>query len=263
MDILSALLGQVGFFLLIFARISGIFTSAPVFGSRNIPVYIKAGLSLILSFTLLPLVSSTDIIIPESLFPYVLLVVGEFLVGLIFGYVSSFIMYAVQMGGHIMDLQIGYGIINVFDPQQGQQIPLLGNFQYILALLVLLLTNGHHVLISALFSSFRVIPVTGAVFQPELAQFMVDLFVGTFSVAFKISVPILAALVLTDSALGILARTMPQMNIFVVGVPGKIAVGTFALFISLPFYVGFLGVGFNVMYQDIYRLLYLFQQTGN
>ncbi|MBP2642435.1 MAG: fliR: flagellar biosynthetic protein FliR [Firmicutes bacterium] len=262
MDILSELLNHTGFFLLIFARISGVFTSMPFLGSRNIPVYVKAGCSLLFSVLLLPLIYSADTAIPETLFPYVFLVAREFLIGLILGYVSSFIMYAVQMGGHIMDLQIGYGIVNIFDPQQGQQIPLLGNFQYILAMLVLLLTNGHHMLLSALFSSFKTIPVTKGAFMVELTPFMVDLFVSTFIIAFKISVPILAALVMTDVALGILARTMPQMNIFVVGVPGKIAIGTFVLMIALPFYLGFLGVGFHVMYEDVYKLLYLFQPEG-
>jgi len=261
LDILSALLSQTGFFLLIFARISGIFSTLPFLGSRNIPVLVKAGLSILFSFLLLPLVYSTNTVIPEKLLPYVLLVIQEFLVGLIFGYVSSFFMYAVQMAGHIMDLQIGFGMVNVFDPQQGQQIPLLGNFQYILAMLVFLLLNGHHVLISALFASFKVVPITGVVFDATLTQFMVDIFVNTFSIAFKISVPILSALLITDVAMGILARTMPQMNIFVVGVPGKIAVGIFVLLIGLPFYVGALGVGFDAMYRDVYNLLYILQPT--
>jgi flagellar biosynthetic protein FliR len=252
---MSALLNQTNFFMLIFARVSGIFTAAPIFGSRNIPTTTKAGLSLLLSYILLPMVFSANTVIPDTFFPYFALVAGEFLLGLIFGFVSSLILHAIQMAGHVLDLQIGFGIVNIFDPQFGQQIPLLGNFKYILALMVFLATNGHHVLLSALFASFKLIPVTGVVFQPSLADFILGLVSGVFTIAFKISIPVLAALVLTDVALGILARTMPQMNIFVVGVPGKIIVGIFALSVSLPFYILFLEVGFNGMYQDIYRLL--------
>lgn len=249
------LLNQTSFFLLIFARISGIFTAAPFFGSRNIPVYAKAGLSLLLAYTLFPLVFSARTVIPDAMLAYVALVAGEFLLGLIFGFVASLIMQAIQMAGHLLDLQIGFGIVNVFDPQFGQQIPLLGNFKYILALLIFLTTNGHHVLLSALVASFKLIPVTGVVIPASLAGFILDLVIGAFIIAFKISLPILVALVLTDVAFGILARTMPQMNIFVIGVPAKIIVGIFALSMALPFYIVLLEVGFNGMYQDIYRLL--------
>jgi flagellar biosynthetic protein FliR len=188
-----------------------------------------------------------------------LVVSGEFLLGLIFGFVSQLILYAVQMAGHLLDMQIGFGIVNVFDPQFGQQIPLIGNFKYIMALLLFLVTNGHHMLITALFASFKLIPVTGVVFHASLAEFIVDLVSGIFTIAFKISLPVLVAILLTDVALGILARTMPQMNIFIVGVPGKILVGIFTLSLAFPFYIAFLEVGFNGMYQSIYHLLANFQ----
>lgn len=259
LDILSALLSQTSFFLLLFARISGIFSSAPFYSSHNIPVYIKAGTSLLLSYILLPLLYTPKISIPETFWPYLFLVASEFLFGLIFGFVSQLVFDAIQMAGHLLDMQIGFGIVNIFDPQFGQQVPLLGNFKYILAMLFFLGTNGHHVLITALVESYKFIPVTGIVFHPSIAQFLLDLVSGAFIIAFKVSLPVLAALLLTDVAMGILARTMPQMNIFVVGVPAKIFVGLFVLSISLPFYFAFLEVAFSGMYKDVYHLLELFQ----
>ncbi|HMM21575.1 MAG TPA: flagellar biosynthetic protein FliR [Selenomonadales bacterium] len=255
MDITSVLVTQTGFFLLIFARISGIFSTLPFLGNRNIPVYVKAGLSLFLSYVVFPLIFSPEITIPDRLFPYVLLVAGEFFLGLIFGFVSSLFMQAIQMAGHLLDMQIGFGIVNIFDPQLGQQVPLLGNFKYILALLVFLATNGHHVLLSALFASFRIVPLTGVVIPASLSVFITDLVVATFIIAVKLTLPVLVSLLLADVAMGILARTMPQMNIFVVGVPAKILIGVFTLAVALPFYIAFLEVGFNEMYKDVYRLL--------
>ena len=164
-------------------------------------------------------------------------------------------MQAVQMAGHILDVQIGFGMVNVFDPQFGQQIPLLGNFKYILALMVFLATNGHHILLSALVASFKLVPVTGVVFPTSLAGFILDMVSGAFAIAFKISLPVLVSLVLADVAFGILARTMPQMNIFVVGIPAKLIIGIFALMMALPFYIAMLEVGFGGMYRDVYRLL--------
>ncbi len=256
MDLFALLQSQLGFFLLIFVRISGIFSVAPVFGSRNVPLIVKAGLSLLISFILLPLLFRNDIIVPESILAYVAVVIGEFLIGLIMGYACSFIFYGIQMAGSLLDTQIGFGIVNVLDPQFGQQVPLVGNFKYILAMLVFFASNSHHLFLSAIVYSFKSIPVTHGIFRPEMAaNIVVDMVVSIFVIALKISLPILVALLLTDVALGILARTMPQMNIFVVGVPGKIIVGIFVLSLALPFYIVFLEVIFNDIFHNMYRLL--------
>jgi flagellar biosynthetic protein FliR len=259
LDIYQLISGHLGYFLLIFTRVSGIFTTAPIFGSRNLPVYVKAGLSLIIAYILMPIVYSPSAAIPDQLLRYVFVVASEFLLGLILGWVCSLIFSAVQMAGQLLDMQIGFGIVNVIDPQFGQQVPLVGNFKYILALLIFLVTNGHHVFLSALFNSFKYVPVTGVIFHASLSELIVDMVFIIFITALKISLPVLVAILLTDVALGILAKTMPQMNIFVVGVPGKIFVGLFILALALPFYIAFLGVGFNAMYKDIYRILGNFQ----
>lgn len=255
MDLFQLMQSQIGFFLLIFARVTGIFSTAPIFGSRNVSVVIKAGFAVALTYILFPLVFNSKAIIPDAFLGYFFLVIGEFLIGLIIGFASSLVFSAIQMAGQILDMQIGFGIVNVLDPQSGQQLPLVGNFKYILALLVFLATNSHHMLLAALFTSFKLIPLTGSVFQPNLAEVIVDMVGGTFIIAMKISFPVLLSLLLTDIALGVLARTMPQMNIFVVGVPGKIIVGLFVLSLALPFYIMFLEVVFSGMYKDIYRLL--------
>jgi flagellar biosynthetic protein FliR len=257
-DFFALLQNQVGFFLLIFVRITGIFILAPVFGSKNVNKYIKAGLALIITYILFPLAFNNTVIIPEHFLPYLFIVLGELIVGLIIGFVSSLVFSAIQMSGQLLDMQIGFGVINIIDPQSGGQVPLIGNFKYILALLIFLATNGHHVLLSALFASFKLIPVTGVVVHTTLTEFIVKIVSGTFVIALKISMPILITLIITDIALGILARTMPQMNIFVVGVPGKILIGLFVLSLALPFYIIFLEMAFNGMYKDIFQLLSLF-----
>lgn len=259
MDFFALIQNQVGFFLLIFVRITGIFMMAPIFGSRNIPGRVKAGLALIITYILFPLVFSNTAVIPDHFLPFLFIVAGELIVGLILGFVSSLIFSSIQMAGQLLDMQIGFGMINVIDPLSGQQAPIIGNFKYILALITFLATNGHHVLLSALFASFKLVPVTGVVVQVAIVEFMVNVVGGMFVLALKISLPIIVALLLTDMALGILARTMPQMNIFVVGVPGKIIVGIFVLSIALPFYIFFLEMAFDGMYKNIFSLLSFFQ----
>jgi len=255
LDLFTLIQTQVGFFLLAFARISGIFMMTPIFGSRNIPVYVKAGMAFALTIALFPIVFQPNVLLPENILSYAVMVAAELFVGWIIGFASSLVFSAVQMAGQLLDMQIGFGIVNIIDPQSGQQVPLIGNFKYILALIVFLVTNSHHMLLSALFASFKLIPVTGVSVYSGLTEIIIDMVAGIFVIALKISLPVLISMLLTDVALGILARTMPQMNIFVVGVPGKIIVGIFVLSLALPFYILFLEVAFNGMYKDIYRLL--------
>ena len=258
MDLYALIQSQLGFFLLIFVRISGIFMMAPIFGSRNVAGRIKASLALIITYIIFPLIFDTNTVIPNQFLSYFFMVIGELIIGLILGFISSLVFSAIQMAGQLLDMQIGFGIVNMLDPLSGQQAPLVGNFKYILALIVFLATNGHHVLLSALFASFKLIPVTGIVVNVAIAQFVIDIIGSMFILALKISLPVLVAVVLTDMALGILARTMPQMNIFVVGVPGKIIVGIFVLSIGLPFYIFFLEMAFDGMYKNIFRILSFF-----
>jgi len=256
-DFFALVQNQLGFFLLIFVRITGIFMMAPIFGSRNVVGRIKASFALIIAYILFPLVFDSSIVVPDHFLAYLFVVAGELLVGLTLGFVSSLIFSAIQMAGQLLDMQIGFGIINIIDPLSGQQAPLVGNFKYILALLTFLATNGHHVLLSALFSSFKLIPITGVAVQTAITEFMVNMVGGMFVFALKVSLPVLVSLLLTDMALGILARTMPQMNIFVVGVPGKIIIGIFVLSIALPFYIFFLELAFDGMFKNIFSLLSL------
>lgn len=257
-DLFSLVQSQIAVYFLIFIRISGIFLLTPVYGSRNVPSYVKISLGLMLSLILFPMVYVEGIAVPEQVIPYAFLVASEFLTGLIIGFVSSLVFTAIQMCGQILDTQIGFGIVNVIDPQSGNQVPLVGNFLYILAIIFFIGINGHHVVLGALVSSFKLVPITGVVFNAAISQFVVGLIQNIILIAFQISLPVLAAVLLIDIALGILSRTMPQMNIFVVGVPTKIFTGVFVLSLVLPFYIFFLEKTFNGMYRNIYEVLSIF-----
>ena len=137
------------------------------------------------------------------------------------------------------------------DPTSGQQIPLIGSFLYNLGLIIFLVTNGHHMIIAALFESFRAVPMLGMTANPDLTMLIANFTAGIFSTGMKIAMPVTFAILLTNVALGVLARTMPQLNIFVVGIPMQIVVGLFVLSILVPFYILFLDVLFNEMYGNV------------
>ena len=260
MDLFDLLQNHAAVFLLLLTRVSGIFMLAPFFGSLNIPPYIRAGAALAISVVLFPVVDQSALIKAPAAVPvYVLAVLTELFVGWLIGFVAYISFSAIHMAGKIMDMQVGFSIVNVMDPTSGQQIPLIGSFLYNLGLIVFLVTNGHHMIIAALFESFRVVPLLGMTANPDLTMLMVNFTAGIFSTGMKIAMPVTFAILLTNVALGVLARTMPQLNIFVVGVPMQIIVGLFVLSILVPFYIIFLDVLFNEMYGNISLALKVIQ----
>ena len=171
---------------------------------------------------------------------------------LILGILSVYIAFAaITMAGKVMDMQAGFAVVNVMDPTSGQQMPLIGSFLYNLAIIVFVVTNGHHMIISALFESFKLVPLLGASPDLSLPLIIARFTTGIFFTGMKIAMPVTFAILLTNVGLGILARTMPQMNIFVVGIPMQLTVGVLILAMVLPFYVLFLDVLFNEMYGNI------------
>ncbi|WP_338626176.1 flagellar biosynthetic protein FliR [Selenomonas sp. TAMA-11512] len=234
------------------ARITGLFVIAPFFGSMNIPVYFRAALALTFSIVMFPVVSSIGYATaPDDVFRYGAAVLSEVFVGWMIGFVAYVVFSAVNFAGKVMDMQVGFAMVNIMDPTSGQQIPLIGSFLYNLMIIVFIVLNGHHMLISALFESFRTVPILTPVPDPNAALFVSNLVYGVFVTGMKIAMPVTFAILLTNVGLGVLARTMPQLNIFVVGIPLQIIVGMVVLSILLPFYVMFLDVLFNETYEQI------------
>lgn len=252
MDFYDLLAEHWAVFLLLLTRVSGIFVISPFFGSMNIPVYFRAGAALAMAAVLFPVVDSTGIGSPPSgLAYYGAAVLAELFIGWLIGFVAYIAFSAVHFAGKVMDMQVGFAMVNVMDPTSGQQIPLIGSFLYNLSVIVFLAVNGHHMLIATLVESFRTLPIL--TMQPSLSlPLILSNFVsGVFVTGMKVAMPVTFAILLTNVGLGILARTMPQLNIFVVGLPLQIAIGVLTLSMVLPFYVVFLDVLFNEMYGNI------------
>ena len=231
-------LDQFHIFLLVLLRVSTLLMAAPIFGHRNLLGRTKIGLAVMVSLIVFPLVADQDIQIPEGLFPYVFMMVREVLMGLILGFAVLLLFVGVQFAGQLAGLQMGFGIVNVIDPQSSDQVSIIGQFLNILAILVLLSTNGHHIILSGLMNSFEAVPLGGGGVEltTDVIHKLIALSSQVFIVAVKISAPILVALFLVTAAMGILARTVPQMNVFIVGFPLQIGVGTMAVMVSLPLF---------------------------
>ena len=252
MDFFELLQGHAAVFLLLLTRVSGIFVISPFFGSLNIPVYFRAAASLAFAIVLFPVVDHlAGIQAPASVLAYTGTVLSELFIGWLIGFVAYISFSAITMAGKVMDMQVGFAIVNVMDPTSGQQMPLIGSFLYNLSIIVFLVTNGHHMIIASLFESFKAVPMLTMSPNLSLPLIIANFTTGIFLTGMKIAMPVTFAILLTNVGLGILARTMPQMNIFVVGIPMQLTVGVLILSMILPFYVLFLDVLFNEMYGNI------------
>lgn len=251
-DFFDVFQGQVAGFLLVLTRASGIFFISPFLGSMNISVRFKAGAAVLVAVVLFPVVMKESVVqAPATILLFAFTVVKEMFVGWLIGVVGYITLSTINLAGKIMDMQVGFAMVNMMDPTTQQQTGLIGNFLYNLSIIYFLITNGHHVILSALAESFRVIPLDSMVWNDSLPQLITDLTAGVFLNGMKIAMPITFAILLTNVGLGIMARTMPQMNIFVVGIPMQLMIGTTMLSMVLPFYLLFLDVIFNEMYANI------------
>src|ERR1017187_3822133 len=173
-DLFSMAIIQLQIFLLVFIRIASVFMTAPIFQSANIPVINKIGLAFLVAFIIYPVLDHS-IILPTHAMTYGIYMINQIVIGVIIGYASYMIFAAIQLSGQIIDLQMGFGIVNVIDPMSNTQVSIIGQFQFILGVLIFLSINGHHVLFQALTDSFRIVPLLKVGFTEQTATKLADL----------------------------------------------------------------------------------------
>lgn len=243
-------------FLLIFCRITSFFVVAPIFSSRNLPMMFKIGLGFMISILVFLVYGLKQTIVPDA--GYILLIIREILAGVLLGFVAYLFFTVVQTAGAFIDLQMGFGMANVIDPMTGASSPLMGNFKFMVATLIFLSINGHHLLLSGIMRSYEWIPLSnelfGRIYDGSISEFITKSFAQTFLLAFQLAAPLVVAMFLTDVGLGFLARTAPQYNVFVIGIPIKIIVGLLMLIIMMPGLIAIFGHIFAEMFQALEKL---------
>ena len=212
-------------FMLVLARISLIVSVVPIFGSANVPIPVKIGLSVFLTLISYSFAEASGVPHDLSISELFALMLREALLGMLFGFVTGILFYAIQFAGHFISFQMGFAMVQVIDPQSQERVPIIGRFYFIMSILLFLLINGHHLVLTLLVESFRIVPLGTAVLSEELIGSLTLMGGGVFILAVKIASPILVTLFLTDVMMGIIARTVPQMNVFFVSLPLKIGLG--------------------------------------
>lgn len=242
-------------FALVLARVAGLFSAIPMFGARIVPARVKTPLIFALALLLFPVVKPHDIPVTGDVISLALLVVRETLIGLTLGLLSQFVFSAVEFCGQQVGMQIGLSMATLFDPATQNNVPTMAMFQGALATLVFLALGVHHFFLRGIVESYAVIPVGAWHTSAGLLKFLVDASTGIFVIAIKLAAPVAVALLATSVALGIVARSFPAMNVFMVSMPLNIGIGFVILGLSLPVFVRVLEGAFGAMTGQM-RLLF-------
>lgn len=236
MNLLPLIQDHIPLFWVVLVRVAGILAAIPAIGTRSVPLQVRIALVLGLTVILFPIVGAQLRPLQIS-FPAILpLMFMEFMVGLVLGFSIRFVMTSFEIAGELIGLQMGINLIGVLDPLAGTQIPLLGQFMSVLAFLIFFSIDGHHVALEALVSSFQLVPPLHAHLNGSVVQALLDLGVGMFVLALKIGAPVMTALFIVTLTMGILGRSIPQLNVMLNNVPITIGIGLFVLGLSLPLF---------------------------
>src|SRR4051812_41205765 len=212
-------------FMLVFARIGAMVMLLPGLGETNIPVRVKLGIALLLTLVILPLHRAAYHIDMGSLAPLLVLMVHEIVIGIVLGATARVTLSALQVAGSVIAQQLGLGFVTAVDPTQGQQGLLIGNFLTILGLTLLFATDSHHLVIAALDDSYRIFGPGELMASGDVAALATRAFTAAFKLGIQLSAPFLVFGLVFNIGLGILARLMPAMQVYFVGVPLSIMVG--------------------------------------
>ncbi len=231
-------------FFLILIRVSVILFMFPFFSARIFPVLAKTGLALIITIILFPVINDKIVGFPDTLWGMAQLMIAELIIGMILGLLVQMFFEGIKIMGQLVGFQTGFYMANILDPQSGAQVSILSNMAYLVAMVLFLILNGHHILLSAMKESFEIINVGSLSLNGQIFEKIMHASGDMFVIAIKIGSPAIAALLFTSVAFGLIVKLMPQMNIMIVAFPVKIVIG-----------LVFFGISLNVLLRFMERYL--------
>jgi len=221
-------------FMLVLERVSVFLFLFPIFGSSIILSQLKMALALVLTLLFYTVVPVDPTRFPEDVLTFGLMLGAEVLVGFSLGLCLRIFFAGIQMAGQVIGFQIGFAMINVMDPQSGENVSIMDQIGYWVCLIIFLILNGHHIIIISMIDSFDLVPVGGFVMHSALTPRILDVGADLFVTAVKVSAPVIAALTFVNTGFGLIAKFSPQTNVMIVAFPVKIAVGLIFFAMTLP-----------------------------
>lgn len=222
------------YFLLIFTRVSCFIYIVPFFSTTNTPRQIKIGLSFFITMILYSVMTPHPVLEYSTVLGYAILVLKEGITGLLIGFGASICNSIVLLAGKIADMEIGLSMVQMFDPLTREQSGFTGTIYQYAVLLMMMVTNLHHYFLRAFVDAYQLIPIGGVhIDTDKLMTAMIQFMTDYILIAFRICIPIVAAILILNCILGVLAKVAPQVNMFSVGIQVKILVGLSVLFLTI------------------------------
>ncbi|MFC1560084.1 flagellar biosynthetic protein FliR [Candidatus Margulisiibacteriota bacterium] len=226
---------QIMVFMLVLARVAGLFISAPIISAKSVPAFVKIGLAIWLA-VILWFVVPLPYGVPDSPALFLMALVIEVFVGYTIGFISNLIIQSIQAAGDMADVQMGLSVANVLSPTTGLMTSVVGSLTFYIAMVVFFIVDGHHMIFAALHQSFRALPVTGALnFSGGVFVLQIIELIKFFWVtAIRLAAPSLLLIFLSDFSFGIVSRVAPQVNVFMLGFQVKPGLGLLGIMLVLP-----------------------------
>ncbi|MBU3180631.1 fused FliR family export protein/FlhB family type III secretion system protein [Clostridium psychrophilum] len=221
-------------FIMVLLRISSFFMGIPIFFPKSTPAMVKVGFCVVFTFIILPGVNYGNVNLITSNATLIIFCIAEVVTGLMLGFITRFCFFSAQMAGQLMDFQIGFSMMSMFDPISNENVTLLGNLLYWISMVIFFVVDGHHMLIRAIINSFSVVEIGKFTLTQATAMMMLNIFIQFFTLALKIAIPIILIIVITDLSIGLVSRTVPQLNVMILGMPIKILIGLSCFSLVLP-----------------------------
>ncbi|MFA5103981.1 MAG: flagellar biosynthetic protein FliR [Candidatus Margulisiibacteriota bacterium] len=247
-------LPQMQVFLLVFARVAGMFIEAPVFSSRTFPATGKVAMAIWIASAMW--FSAPVTMLPPDSFVFIIMLLSEFSIGFAIGFVCSIFFETLQSAGNLIDLQMGTSIASSVDPNTGAMSSMIGRLAFFMGLVVFFILNGHHMILAGVHQSFTVMPVGHLInFSSNFTLQIIEAVSSLLLIALQLAVPALLIIFLSDFSFGIVSRVAPQVNVFMLGFQVKPSLGILALLFSAPLLTSHVGTLINQMIQEIIKLL--------
>ena len=241
---------------LVFIRVGAILFALPFFGDSSVPVRVRILLSVALSFLIYPIIDRSWFgIIPNSLLGFFVLIIKELGVGLLIGFTAKMAFEGLVSAAQIVSYQMGFGTASLIMPNADQMMDTFTAFHRTLVILFFLSLDLHGIYISAILQTFKVLPAGMISVDSSLGSFFISITANIFSVALQLAAPIIIALMFSMAGLGLMARTVPQLNVFVLSFPISFAIGLSIYIACLPFFPSWIGSHFSQSQTNILTTL--------
>ncbi|MCL1835266.1 MAG: flagellar biosynthetic protein FliR [Oscillospiraceae bacterium] len=256
--VVSSILEHADYMVFLLFRVAGLVVTSPIFGRVNVPARVKVALSASLAFLFFTIFPQTEPISYSSLSGFVIICASELILGIALAFVTNIFFTLTFTAGQLIDMQIGFGIVNVYDIQNNTQIPMIGNILNLILLIVFFMVDGHQKLVEIVYLTIEKMPVGTIMISADVGIAALEIFARSFMLGVMVALPVIASGFTLEIILGVMMRMVPQIHMFVVGVPLKMIIGLVVLSFTIPVFSNFSSVIFDEMFSGIEKIFATF-----